>query len=112
MKFAGYIGTTISLGLAFIFQQYAVDEFVKFLTWTVPATISIISWGLQIFITSQRVRRRFIVGIMDEVKTELAHLEDRVAKKATEELWLRIPTIIRIQHHEQGLKNSEAEGAI
>ena len=86
MKYAGYIGTVVCLGIAGIIQMQVPDEFVRFVSWTVPATIAVVSWGIQLFMTWKRIRK----SIIDE-------LIEKVTERVVDEMWNRIDTITALK---------------
>ena len=105
MRNAAYIGAGGTL-MAFIvtgFVQFvpAGDEAVKFLSWTVPSVIALISWAIQLFVTLKKVRRYMIADVMKEVKHELETLEPIIAKRVVDELWYRIPTILELDKRKE-----------
>lgn len=82
MRYAGYIGTVICLGIAGIIQMEVPDEFVKFVSWTVPAVVAVLSWGIQLFMSWKRVRK----SIIDDVK-----------EAVVDEIWNRIDTMMELK---------------
>ena len=100
MRNVAYIGAGGTL-FAFIitgFVQFipAADDAVKFLSWTVPSVITLLSWGIQIFLTWKKVRRSLIADVTKELKHDLDEMENRLVEKSVAALWLRIPTIIQL----------------
>jgi amino acid permease len=106
MRTVAYIGgggTLLALIVAGFTQFIPIaDEAVKFLAWTIPSTIALISWGAQILLTLKKLRKALLNDVMKEVnkeleKIDLAKMEDRIAAKCIEEFWLRIPTLIEMK---------------
>ena len=104
MRNIAYIGAGGTL-LAFIVtgfvQLVPVDEITKFLSWTVPALISIIGWAIQAVLTSKRLKKNLMTDLMKQVdekieKVNIPKIEDHIAAKVMQEFWLRIPTIIQL----------------
>ena len=79
---------------------YLADDVVKFLSWTLPGVIALISWGIQIALTLKKLRNMLLDDVMRRVKGELDKIEDRIASKSVEQLWVRIPTLLKIRDYE------------
>lgn len=90
MKYAGYIGTALSLGIAGIIQMQPLDEFVKFVSWTVPCVVAVIGWTFQLLMTWRKVKKSIV---------------NEVTEQVVDEMWKRIDTFSkikkRIEEHEE-----------
>lgn len=94
MKFLGISGTIVSLIVAgFVQVMPDVDELVKFLAWAVPGTISLLSWGMQLFMTAKRMKKVLLDEVMKSINKSLADLEPQIAERVVDEVWNRIDTI-------------------
>lgn len=105
MRSVAYIGAGGTL-FAFIVTGFVqivpVDEITKFLSWTVPALITLVGWSIQAVLASKRLKKNLLNDVLKHLdeeirKIDIPKMEDRIAAKCIEEFWLRIPTLIEMK---------------
>jgi len=106
MRYAGYIGTALAFSLSFVLQQYMPDEFVRFLMWTVPSTIAIVSWFIELIIRSKKMHKWLVTSItenvMDRIEKKFDEQKEAIRKEVVDEVWERIDTITKIRELGEG----------
>ena len=68
MKYVGYIGTVLSLMIAFAFQQLLASELIKFLSWAVPGTVAGLGWIFSLILRARQLRELVVKDVRSSIE--------------------------------------------